>query len=171
MASGRIGETEVQRDPPARQAARVIATLTGALLLIVAAFADWIPGRAGEELTDKALIQADFSEQDDIVQAVGGLSVLIALVALVGLADRSGRVTRLAGAFSLVLFAMFGVQAYRFYGHEFGTAVSQAQAGAWLVLAAAAVLLAGGFLGARPARAPTTVLAAHYGRTDTDRDD
>ena len=173
MRTGRIyEEAAVKRDPPARQAGRVIATLVGALLLIIAAFVDWIPGLTGEELTDKALVQADFSEQDDIVKAVGGLSILIALVALIGLVDRSGWITRLTGAASLVLFAMFAVQAYRFYGHDFGTAVSQAQAGPWLVLAAAAVLLTGGFLGARAIRAPTTTIIAPYdGRDDADRHD
>lgn len=172
MTIGRIYEAEVKRDPPGRQAGRVIATLIGASCLIIAAFLDWIPGRAGEELTDKALVQADFSEQQNIVEAVGGLSILIALVALLGLADRSGWITRLAGAASLVLFAMFAVQAYRFYGHDFGTAVSRAQSGPWLVLAAAVVLLVGGFLGTRAVRVPAVIAApderhdGRHGRND-----
>jgi len=157
MRTGRIYEADLRRDSPARQAGRVLATLVGAVALIIAAFLDWVPGRTGEELTDKALVQADFSVQDDIVVAVGGLCVLIALVALIGLAGRGGWITRLAGAASLVLFAMFAVQAYRFYGHDFGTAVGQAQAGPWLVLAAAVVLLAGGFLGARAARVSAVI--------------
>lgn len=153
MTTGRIYEAEVRRDSPARQAGRVIATLVGAALLIIAAFLDWVPFRTGDQLTDKALVQADFTAQSDIVEAVGGLCVLIALVALIGLADRTGWVTRLAGAASLVLFVMFAVQAYRFYGQDFGTAVGRLQSGPWLVLTAAIVLLVGGFLGGRSVRA------------------
>lgn len=152
MTSRRIYETEVRRDPPSRQVGRVIATLIGATALIIAAFLDWIPGRTGAELTDKALVQAGFTEEDDIVMAVGGICVLIALVALIGLVGRSGWVTRLAGAAGLVLFAMFAVQAYRFYGDDLGTAAGQVQAGPWLVLAASLVLLVGGFLVTRVVR-------------------
>lgn len=155
MTTGRIYEAEVRHDSPGRQAARVIATLVGAVLLIVGAFLDWVPFRTGDELTDKALVQADFSAQSNIVEAVGGLCVLIALVALIGLADRTGWLTRLAGAAALVLFVMFAVQAYRFFGHDFGTAVGRLQPGPWLVLSAAVVLLAGGFLGGRAVRVRT----------------
>ena len=137
-----------------RQAGRVLATLIGAAALVVGAFLGWVPGRTGDELTDKALVQADFAAQHSLVAAVGGVSILIALVALFGLVDRSGWLTRLTGAASLVLFVMFGVQAYRFYGHDFGTAVGDLRPGAWLVLGAAVVLLIGGFLSGGVVRVP-----------------
>jgi hypothetical protein len=171
MTTGRIWQAEAKQDRFARQLGRVIATLIGALLMIIAAFVDWTPFRSGDELTDKALVQADFSAQDDFVKAVGGICVLIALVALLGLADRSGWVTRLAGAASLVLFVMFVVQAYRFYGNDLGTALDRIQAGPWLVLCAAAVLLLGGFLGARREVRTPAVVANYDARRDSDRHD
>lgn len=169
MATGEIYEAEVDRNGRGgHQAGRVLATLLGAGALVVAAFLDWIPGHAGDKLTDKALVQTTFAAQNDLVKAVGGLCILIALVALVGLVDRTGWLTRLAGAASLVVFVMFGVQAYRFYGHDLGTAAGRLQSGAWLTLAAAVVLLLGGFLGARVVRVPTAVEAqrthVHTGR-------
>lgn len=174
MTTGQIREAEVERDRAVRQAGRVIATLIGATLLIIGAFLDWIPGRAAETLTDKALVQADFGVQDDFVKAVGGLCVLIGLVALIGLADRTGRLTRLAGAAALVLFVMFAIQAYRFYGDAFGTAAGRLGAGAWLVLAGAVVLLVGGFLGARVIKViwvPTVLVTGGEDRTHADRHD
>jgi hypothetical protein len=154
-----IYEAEVDRGS-GRQAGRVVATLIGAAALVAGAFLEWIPGGTGDKLTDKALVQTGFAAQSDLIKAVGGLSILIALVALLGLVDRTGWITRLTGAASLVLFVMFGVQAYRFYGHDLGTAADHLRAGAWLTLGAAVVLLIGGFLGSRVVRVPTTVPAS-----------
>ena len=158
MTTGEIYEAEIH--PEGRrghQAGRVLATVIGAGALIVGAFLNWIPGHTGDKITDKALVQTTFAVQNDLVKALGGLCILIALIALIGLVDRTGWLTRLAGAASLVMFVLFGVQAFRFYGDNLGTAASHLQAGAWLTLAAAVVLLAGGFLGARVARVPTVV--------------
>lgn len=157
MTSSEIYEAELERGQGARQAGRILATLIGAAALLIGAFADWIPGRTGDKFTDKALVQPDFAGQGDLVKAVGGLCILIALVALVGLVDRTGWLTRLAGATSLVVFVMFGVQAYRFFGNDLGTAADHLRIGAWLVLAGAVVLLIGGFLGAKVVRVPTAV--------------
>jgi hypothetical protein len=160
MTAHEIYEAEVDGNTAARQAGRIIATLIGAAALIGGAFMTWIPNRTGDKITDKALVQTDFTGQGDLMKAVGGLSILIALVALVGLVDRTGWLTRLAGAASLVVFVMFGVQAYRYYGRGLGTVADNLRPGAWLVLAAAAVLLIGGFLGARVVRVPTAVAAS-----------
>jgi len=140
-------EAELETGGPGRQFGRLLATLMGAAALVVAAFLDWVPFRAGDKLTVRALVQADFGARGDLVKTVGGLSILIALLALIGLVDRTGWITRLAGAAALVVFVMFAVEAYRFYGQHLGTAARDLRAGAWLVLAAGLVLLVGGILG------------------------
>jgi uncharacterized membrane protein len=160
MTAHEIYEAEVDGSTAARQVGRILATLIGAAALIAGAFMAWVPNRTGDKITDKALVQTDFSGQGDLIKAVGGLSILIALVALVGLVDRTGWLTRLAGASALIVFVMFGVQAYRYYGRNLGTAADNLRAGAWLVLAAAVLLLIGGFLGARVVRVPTAVAAS-----------
>ena len=152
-------EAEVETGGSGRQVGRLLATLLGVALLVVAAFVDWTPERTGDKLTIKALVQSDFGLESDFVRTVGGLSVLIALVSLIGLADRTGWFTRLAGAAALVVFVMFAVEAYRVFGHDLGTAVHDVRIGAWLQLAAGLVLLIGGFLGARIVAVPAAVEA------------
>lgn len=151
--AGQVYESETG----GRQAGRVLATLIGAAALVVGAFQHWVPYRTGDKLSVRALVETGFDAQADLVKTVGGLSILIALVALIGLVDRTGWLTRLAGAAALVVFVMFAVQAYRTFGHDLGTAASDAGAGAWLALAAGVVLLAGGFLGARTVSVPASV--------------
>ncbi|HWG26176.1 sugar:proton symporter [Actinospica sp.] len=150
-------EAEVETGGPGRQVGRLLATLLGVALLVVGAFLDWVPSHTGDKLTIKALVQPDFAGESDLVRTVGGLSVLIALVALAGLVDRTGWLTRLAGAAALAMFVMFAVEAYRVFGHDFNTAVHDVRVGAWLQLVGGVVLLIGGFLGARVVSVPAAV--------------
>jgi hypothetical protein len=142
-------EADVETGGPGRQVGRLLATLIGVALLVVGAFLPWTPAHTGDKLTVKALVQPDFGAQPDLVRTVGGISILISLVALIGLVDRTGWLTRLAGAAALVVFVMYAVEAYRVFGHDFNTAVHDVRAGAWLLLAGGVVLLIGGFFGAR----------------------
>jgi hypothetical protein len=164
MAGG-TGEAELEADRPARQAGRMAATFLAVAVLLVGAFVDWIAHRAGDALTIKALVQPDFHAQGDFVKTVGALSVLLALVALAGLADRTGWLTRLAGAAALIVFVLFAVQAYRYYGDDAAAAFRHSRAGVWLLLLGGLALLVGGFLGAPVVRVPT-VLDADPGRAD-----
>ena len=144
-----LRKADVEAGGPARQVGRLLATLIGVALLVVGAFLAWVPAGTGDRLTIKALVQPYFGAQSDLVKTVGGLAVLIGLVALVGLVDRTGWLTRLAGAAALVLFVLFAIEAYRFYGDSFTTAVHDVRIGFWLQAVAGIVLLIGGFFGAR----------------------
>lgn len=155
--SDRAYEAEVRSAGAGRQMARLLATLIGVAAIVVGAFLDWTPDRTGDKLTIKALVQPDFAAESDLVRTVGGLSVLIGLVALIGLADRTGWLTRLAGAVAVVVFVMYAVQAYRYFGHDFNTAAQDVRFGAWLLLIGGVVLLIGGFLGARTVVVPASV--------------
>jgi hypothetical protein len=161
-------EAEIETGGAGRQVGRLFATLVGVALLVVGAFLDWTPSRTGEKLTIKALVQTDLGGQGDIAKTVGGLGILIGLVALIGLVDRTGWLTRLAGAASLVVFVMFGIEMFRVVGNNLGTAAGDVRLGAWLTLAAGIVLLVGGFLGSHVVTGvPASVEEPRVNRTST----
>lgn len=160
-------QAEVETGGHGRQALRLLFTFIGAAGLIVGAFLDWVASRTGDKLTIKALVQTDFGARSDIVKTAGGLGILIVLVALVGLVDRTGWLTRLAGAAAVVVFVMFAIEAYRFYGDDFSTAVGHVRTGAWLELGGGIVLLLGGFFGAATVtKVPLAVDGSRYGAGD-----
>ncbi|MBR7839129.1 hypothetical protein KDL01_38055 [Actinospica durhamensis] len=155
--TGAAKEAELESGHPARQVVRMAMTLIGVVALVAGAFVDWVAQRVGDDMSLKALVATGFPARGDFVKTVGALTILIALVGLLALVDRTGWLTRLAGAAALVVFVMFAVQAYRTYGHDMGTAYHHTRAGAWLLLGGGAVLLIGGFFGARVVTVPATV--------------
>ena len=163
-----IREADIETGGAGRQVFRLFATLAGAALLVVGAFLDWAPSRTGDKLTIKALAQPDLGGQGDIVKTVGGIAILIGLVALIGLVDRTGWITRLSGAASLVLFVLFAIEVFRVVGNHLGTAAGDVRIGAWLALVAGIVLLIGGFFGSHVvAGVPATVAEPKAAKTRT----
>jgi peptidoglycan/LPS O-acetylase OafA/YrhL len=69
--------------------------------------------------------------------------ILLGIVALVGLAPRSGWLTRLAGVLGIAGFVLVMVQMFRASGDQ------TPGPGAWLCLAGGIAALIGGFLGTR----------------------
>ncbi len=130
---------------------RLLMTLIGGAALIVGAFLNWTRNMAGDNLSNRALVKIEFITQTDIVRTVGGISVLLGLVALLGLVDRTGWLTRLAGALGIVLFVLFAIEVYRSTHH-------QMQVGAWLALGGGVALVLGGMFGGHEVmEAPTVV--------------
>ncbi len=129
---------------------RLLLTLAGCAAVIVAAFLDWTRGIAGTDLSNHALVKMEFFAQNDIVKSVGGISILLGLIALIGLADRTGWLTRLAGSLGIVLFVLLAIEVYRSAEHSM-------QAGAWLALAGSVVLVIAGFLGREIVEGPTVI--------------
>jgi hypothetical protein len=127
---------------PGAEIGRVVLTLVGAGALIVGAFLKWSRNVAGTDLTNHSLFQTDFAARADLVATAGGIAIAIGLLAVVGLVDRTGWLTRLAGALGVVAFVLFAIEVYRSANHAI-------QPGAWLVLAGGVLLLVGGFLGPR----------------------
>jgi hypothetical protein len=123
----------------------LILTLAAAAGLIVGAFMDWVRSLTGVKLTGRAFIQTTF-RQGHAFTTVGVAMIVLGLLALVGMAFRSGWLTRLAGAVGIVGFVMFAIEIYRA-----NLNAADIQAGAWLALAGAVVALVAGFLGTRPA--------------------
>lgn len=130
---------------------RVLASVLAVVALVIGAFQSWTSFRTGDKLTVHVLTGDDFGATNDIVKSVGGLSILIALVAVVALVDPSAWLTRLAGAAAVIVAVMFAIEAYRYYGHHFDTALHNVRAGFWLELGAGVVLLLAGSFNSRRA--------------------
>jgi len=130
---------------------RVLASVLAVIALVIGAFQGWTAFRTGDKLTLHALTGNDFGATGDIVKSVGGLSILIALVAVVALVDPSAWLTRLAGAAAVIVAVMFAVEAYRYDGHDFNTLVHNLRPGFWLELGAGVVLLLAGSFNSRRA--------------------
>ena len=122
----------------------MVCTLVGAAVVVVGAFLHWTRGIAGDGLSNRSLFQVDFAGQADIVKSAGGIAVVIGMLAVLGLVDRTGWLARLAGALSVVLFALFAIEVFRSAQHS-------VQAGAWALVVGGVLLLAGGMFGPRPA--------------------
>jgi hypothetical protein len=75
---------------------RILITALDASGLIVGAFLNWTRDTQGTHVSWRSLYQDTFGAANNIVQSVGGLSILVGLVAVLGLAESSGWLTRLA---------------------------------------------------------------------------
>lgn len=139
MGTHTIHRTDVATTRTSEDHGRVLFTVVGGAALVVAAFLNWSRDMTGITLSNHSLINTEFLKQSDAVRTVGGLAVVIGLVGIFGLVDRSGWLTRLCGVLGIALFAMFVIQVLRSDAHTM-------QPGAWLALAGGVVMLIGGFL-------------------------
>ena len=128
---------------------RILLTLLGAGGLIVSAFLKWTT-RTGVDTDIRSLWLANRfgTGNATFVKTVGFAVIVLGLLAIIGLAPRSGWLTRLAGAVGLAGFILFVIELYRSTGNV-AHDVSALQIGAWLELIASIVTLIGGFLGTR----------------------
>jgi hypothetical protein len=131
----------------AGMAVRVLLTLVGAAGLIVGAFLDWIRTTSGVNLDITSLWESGFDQESEtFVATIGFVAIILGLLAILGLAPRSGWLTRIAGALGIVLFVLFAIQVYRT-----DLTVQDIEVGAWIALAGGVVALIGGFFGTRQA--------------------
>ena len=132
---------------------RILLTLAGAAGLIVSAFLPWITGTQGDvegvnlDVRTVWIPQRAYAPTEaNFVETMGFAAIVLGLIAIIGLAPRSGWLTRLAGAIGIIGFILFVIQLYRSSGNF---DVSDLQLGAWLLLAGSVLALIGGFLGTR----------------------
>jgi hypothetical protein len=151
MAMHTVHRTGYTAARPGLEAGRLILTLLGGAALVVGAFLNWTRDTAATSITNRSLVQMDFTTRSDIVKTVGGISILIGIIAVIGLIDRTGWLSRLAGALGVVLFILFAVEVYRSTNQSM-------QVGAWLALAGGIVLIIGGMLAPRTPDEMPTVL-------------
>ena len=132
---------------------RILLTLLGAGAMIIGAFLDWLGGEPGSIL-EWAVFYAprDPTAQATLATSAGGVFVLLALLALVGLAFRTGWLTRLAAALALAGWVMIVITLFRFEIPPLGgsaTGLGAIQLGLWAILGGSLVALVGGFFGSR----------------------
>jgi hypothetical protein len=151
-----VGTRAVATGPsPAGLAVRVILTLAGAGLMIVSAFLDWIGDLTGVDLGVDVLWTTSPETEADFIASAGFVAIILGLIAIVGLAPRTGVLTSLAGALGIVTFILFVVTIYRTEA-DIEAGIGDVELGGWLLLAGGVVALIGGFFGARPAAVVTT---------------
>ena len=126
----------------------MLFTLVGAAGLILAAFMSWIrpENTLGTDISYKAFYRASFSTGAGFLRSVGAVSIALGVIAIIGLAFRSGWLTRLAGAAGIVGFALFTISLHR-AGMDVPASLG---VGVWLMLGGGIVALFGGFFASRP---------------------
>jgi hypothetical protein len=145
-------------------AARIALTGLGAAGMIIGAFLKWEGETTGQKIHLKALIKVidpTKSPPARFLRSAGFALIVLALVALVGLAFPTGWVTRIAGALGVAELVLFLIQLYRLDNHP------SPGPGVWIGLGGSVAALIGGFLGTR--RVATTPAAPAAGAASADR--
>jgi hypothetical protein len=112
--------------------------------MIVSLFMDWVRSTLATDISVRALFQTNQTRTANFVTSIGFVMLVLGLLAIVGLAPRTGWLTSLAGALGIVVFVLLLVQVYRA-----NLTVSDLDPGAWVGVAGSVVALIGGFFGAR----------------------
>src|SRR5919198_1514435 len=124
-------------------AARILLSAAGAACLIVGAFLSWIHGLPGTDLSDRAFYQTAWVKNSNFLVTVGFVMLVLGLLAIVGMAPRSGWLTSFAGVLGIVGFVLVVVQLVRAHVSVTGSL----DIGAWLCGIGGLVALIGGFFG------------------------
>jgi hypothetical protein len=130
-------------------ATRMVLTVIGAAGMIVGAFLKWVDqaDQMGTEIEVQVLWSLNVAGESGFVTSVGFVTIVLGLLALLGLAFRSGWLTRIAGALGIVAIVLYAITLYRVPGADFG--LGDIGLGAWLVLGGGFLALIGGFMGTR----------------------
>ena len=137
---------------------RIILSALGAAGMIIGAFLSWfafeateVPpttGLTGVELSNSIFYSTADPFDASFVASAGLVAIILGLLALVGMALRTGWLTSVAGVLGIVAFALVLITLYRV--PDAGFDVTNVGIGLWLVLAGGVVALIGGFFGTRP---------------------
>ncbi|MEX2457484.1 MAG: hypothetical protein WD770_00685 [Actinomycetota bacterium] len=150
---------------------RIGLSLVGGGLMVLATFLAWYADAFsinGTQLSNRVF--DPMSDTNELTAAgflsSAGLVVLIlGGLALLGMAFRSGWLTRIAGALGVIAFGLYAVRAYRAVGAPFWADLGL---GAWLLLAGSVLALIGGFMGtARQVIVPEETTIVTDGPTTT----
>ena len=124
-------------------AARIVLTLLGAAGLIIGSFMNVVNDTAGTNVPVSSLWTTDISGAS-FISSLGFAMIVVALVAVVGMALRTGALTSFAGAVGIAATILFLVGVNRADGN-----LSGIDAGTWLWGIGSLLCLIGGFFGAR----------------------
>jgi hypothetical protein len=143
---------------------RLALSVLGAAGMIIGAFLPWLrfdEGQAppGVGLTGLDLSNSIFYSTDDpfgasFIGSAGLAAIILGVLALLGMALRTGWLTSLAGVLGIIAFVLVLITLYRVPDADFS--VSNVGLGLWVVLAGGVLALLGGFFGARPTAVVST---------------
>src|SRR6266508_1502431 len=119
---------------------RLILTIAGVASMIVGAFLKWVNGHDGVDLAFRAYYRPVFANSAFLMSA-GAVMILLALIALVGLADREGWLSRIAGALGIVAFVLILISMGRAVGMDLPEDIGEGLV--WSVAGSAFVHIAG----------------------------
>jgi hypothetical protein len=114
--------------------------------MIVGPFLDWVEGREATSIGIQALWRSDFSDRSSFVQTLGFVFIVLGLLAIVGLAARTGWLTRIAGALGIIELVLVVIEMNR-AGLALPDAIGP---GIWVALAGSLLALVGGFFSIAP---------------------
>jgi len=135
-------------------AVRIVLSLAGAAAMVISAFMDWLQAHAASDINIRALWSTNFDHPgNNWLTTIAAVMVGLGLLAIVGMAPRTGWLTSFAGALGIAAFVMFLVQVYRTPGN---LTWQDLDPGAWVALGGGIVALIGGFFGTRTAVVATT---------------
>jgi len=143
---------------PGGLAIRLVLSVLGAAGMIIGAFLAWfrfgegmVPpdvGLTGIEVSNSIFYSTDDPFGASFVESAGLAAIILGVLALLGMAFRSGWLTTLAGVLGIIAFALVLITLYRV--PDGGFDVSNVGYGLWIVLAGGVIAVFGGFFGARP---------------------
>jgi len=122
---------------PVAVGSRVFFTALGALGLILGAFQPWTRNLDGTDLPWGGLSQDTVNVPDNAMRTLGAASIALGLLAVLGLADATGKLTRVAGSAGIVGLLLFIIQLER-------SPIHSIQDGVWLAMAGSVVCVIAG---------------------------
>ena len=134
--------THARHAQPVGIASRLLLTAIGAAGLIVGAFLQWTRDTKGVDLGWRAVYQDTIASTTDSIRTVGGGAVLLGLIAVLGLVERSGWLTRVAGVLGVIGTVLVIVEIERSPDHSL-------QWGLWMALAGSVLCIAAGLAAVR----------------------
>jgi hypothetical protein len=133
---------------------RMVLTVLGGAAMILGAFLDWFPadqaggvGTEGTATSWSAFYSTDNPFGASFFASAGFVAIVLGVLALLGLAFRTGWLTRTAGALGIVAIVLYAITLYRVPGADYG--LGEIGLGAWLVVGGGVLALIGGFMGTR----------------------
>jgi len=112
---------------PVAVGSRVFFTGLGALGLILGAFQPWTRDLNGTDLPWGGLSQDTIDVPDNAMRTLGAAAIGLGLLAVLGLADATGRLTRSAGSAGIVGLVLFVIQVER-------SPIHSLQIGVWVAM-------------------------------------
>jgi hypothetical protein len=137
--------TAVAERPGGGLAARLILGLLGVAGMIIGPFLNWAPDVPGTNIEFRAFFSTEATGEAGFAASVGFTVLVLGVIALVGLAFRSGWLTSLAAGLGLLACILIVVTVYRAPGEA---GIGNLQIGFWLAAVGSLLALVASMFGA-----------------------